>query len=158
MTALFANQRETNFASTVAMIEDVLVELGHFLNECRIERPGTLRAWKIGKGGAEVRISLVEGDDFTHLRVSATVMTPPRTGDRMPLYAHLLRINARLCGAAFAVVSDRVVIVAERSSLDLDRSEVMDLVMRVQRYADEHAGTLVQAYGGTPGAQPDDPT
>ena len=150
MTGLFANQRETNFSSIVSMIEDVLIELGYFLNECRLERPGTLRAWKVGKPPTEVRISLVDGEDFTHLRVSATVMTP-RAGDRATLYGHLLGLNSRMCQAAFALASDRIIIVSERSSLDLDRSEVMDVILRVQRYADEHVEELVQLYGGTPG-------
>jgi hypothetical protein len=152
-TALFANQREVNLTSTVAMIEDVLVELGHFLNQCRDDRDGALRSWKVHKGSAAVRISVIEGDDFTHLRVMAPVMTIAPATDRAALFAHLLGINCELCGAAFALRGDVVMIVAERSTLDLDRSEVMDVVARVQRYADDHDDALVADFGGTLGGE-----
>ena len=150
-SALFANQREVNLASTIAMIEDVLVELGHFLNQCRDDRDGTLRSWKVQKGSAVIRISVLAGDDFTHLRVAAPVMTLGATTDKAALYGHLLESNRTMCGAAFALRGDQVVIISERSTIDLDRSEVMDLVARVQRYADDHDDALVGAYGGTLG-------
>ncbi|MCP4449210.1 MAG: hypothetical protein GY811_28345 [Myxococcales bacterium] len=42
--SLFANEREANLESTVAMVEDVLIDLGHFVNECRAERPGSAQS------------------------------------------------------------------------------------------------------------------
>src|SRR5262245_57369444 len=150
-SGLFANQREVNLASTVAMIEDVLVELGHFLNQCRDDRAGALRSWKVSKGSAVVRISVIEGDDFTHIRVAAPVMVIGATTDRTNLYGHLLEVNRELCGAAFALRGDQVMIISERSTLDLDRSEVMDVIARVQRYADDHDDALVATHGGTIG-------
>src|SRR5512134_2509415 len=110
-SALFANQREVNLASTVAMIEDVLVELGHFLNQCRDDREGSLRSWKVSKGSAVVRISVIEGEDFTHLRVAAPVIVVAPPCDRTALFTHLLEVNRELCGAAFALRGDQVMIV-----------------------------------------------
>jgi hypothetical protein len=150
-SALFANQREVNLTSTIAMVEDVLVELGHFLNQCRDDRDGALRSWRVHKGSATIRISVIEGDDFTHLRVMAPVLTLAAAVDRAALFGHLLEVNRELCGAAFALRGDQVLIVAERSTLDLDRSEVMDVVARVQRYADDHDDALVADFGGTIG-------
>jgi hypothetical protein len=147
-SALFANQREVNLTSTVAMIEDVLVELGHFLNQCRDDRDGAIRSWKVHKGSAVVRISLINGDDFTHLRVAAPVMTLGASTDRAALFGRLLETNRAMCAAGFALQGDQVLIVAERSTLDLDRSEVMDVVARVQRYADDHDDALVTEFGG----------
>jgi hypothetical protein len=151
--ALFANQREVNLTSTVAMIEDVLVELGHFLNECRDDLDGAIRSWKVKKGSAEVRISLVHRDDFTHFRIAAPVMTLGARTDKVALYTHLLELNRELCGAAFALLDDLVLIVAERSTLDLDRSEVMDVVARIQKYADDHDDILAAQYGGARGGE-----
>src|SRR5258706_13451377 len=102
-SALFANQREVNLASAVAMIEDVMVEVGHFLNQCRDDRDGTLRAWKVQKGSALVRISVIEGDGFTHLRVGAPVMSLAATTDKVALFGHLLDVNRTMCGAGFAL-------------------------------------------------------
>jgi hypothetical protein len=146
-SGLFANQREVNLTSTIAMIEDVLVELGYFLNQCRDDRDGAIRSWRIKHGSAHVRISLIAADEFTHLRIEAPVMTIAAETDN-GLFRRLLEINMGLCGAAFGVRGDRVEIVAERSSLDLDRSEVMEIVARVQGYADQHDDALVGEFGG----------
>src|SRR5687768_18137054 len=48
-----------------------------------------------------------------------------------------------LCGAAFATEGDQVLLLAERSTLDLDRSEVLELIKRITTYADEHDDVLV---------------
>lgn len=150
--ALFANQRESNLASTRALVEEILGELGHDAARCRVDAPGALHAWQVRKGSALTRVSLVSRTEFTHLRVSSTVMTADGTVDRAALHAHLLELNAGLCGAAFATEGDRVVLVAERSTLDLDRSEVRELIRRVTTYADDHDDVLVARFGGTLGA------
>jgi len=147
--ALFANQREANLASTVALIEEVLAELGY--GGGRVDDPAALHAWRIQKGSATASIALVARPEFTHLRLSATVMTLDATVDRGALFAHLLELNASLCGNAFALAGDRVLLVAERSTLDLDRSELLDLVRRVTANADQHDDLLVAKFGGAMG-------
>ena len=145
---LFANQRETNLVSTVALVEEVLVELGHPSPDSRIKEPGALHAWRIPKGSSVTRVTLVNRSEFTHLRVCSTVMTLDERVDRGALFAHLLELNTSLCGAAFASDGDRILIVSERSTLDLDRSEISDLISRVTTYSDEHDDVLVARFGG----------
>ena len=53
--ALFANQRETNLASTIALVEEVLGELGHPRRDSRIDDATALHAWQIAKGSAITR-------------------------------------------------------------------------------------------------------
>jgi len=149
--ALFANQRETNLASTVALVEEVLASLGHDPAASRVADTTALHEWHIAKGSANARVVLVSRTEFTHLRVSAIVMTLDDKVDRAALYAHLLEQNAGLCGAAFATEGDRVLVVTERSTLDLDRSEISDLIVRVTTYADDHDDVLVARFGGTMG-------
>jgi hypothetical protein len=148
--ALFANQRETNLASTVVLVDEVLEELGH-KPVPKIELEGALHAWKITHGSASVTIALLARPDFTHVRISAVVMTLDGQVARGALFAHLLALNADLCGNAFALAGDHVLLVAERSTLDLDRSEILDLVRRVTTNADNHDDALVSAFGGTLG-------
>jgi hypothetical protein len=150
-SALFANQRETNLASTVSLVEEALVELGHPAPGSRIEDRSVLHAWRITKGSSISRITLIHRSEFTHLRISSTVMTLDAAVDRAALFAHLLDLNAGLCGAAFATDGDRVLLVGERSTLDLDRSEVLELIRSVTTYADEHDDVLVARFGGTLG-------
>lgn len=147
-SALFANQRETNLASTVALVEDVLAQLGHPAPRSRVDEPGALHAWQIPQGSAITRVALIHRHEFTHLRAYAVVMTVDAKVDRAALHLHLLEQNGTLCGAAFAVAGDQVLLVAERSTLDLDRSEVVDLLRRVTTYADDHDDALVARFGG----------
>ena len=145
--ALFANQRETNLQSTIALIGEVLGELGHNAAASRVDDDH----WRIQQGSAVTRVSLVSRTEFTHLRVASVVMTIDDNVDRPSLYAHLLVLNATLCGAAFALEGDHVLLVSERSTIDLDRSEVRELVRRVTTYADDHDDLLVARFGGKMG-------
>jgi hypothetical protein len=150
-SALFANQRETNLASTLALVEDVLGELGHPPPQSQSKDPQALHAWKIPKGSAVTRVTLINRADFTHLRVCAVVLTMNDKVDRPALYQHLLGLNATLAGAAFAADGDQVLLVSERSTLDLDRSEVLDAIQRVTTMSDDHDDVLVARFGGTLG-------
>lgn len=145
---LFANQREANLASTVALVETVLAELGHPAPDSRVKGGAALHAWRIPKGSATTKVSLIHRSEFSHLRVCSTVMTLDDRVDRLALFGHLLDLNSSMAGAAFATDGDLVLLVGERSTLDLDRSEVMDLIRRVTTYADEHDDVLVARFGG----------
>ncbi|TMQ22088.1 MAG: YbjN domain-containing protein, partial [Deltaproteobacteria bacterium] len=148
--SLFANQRETNLASAVALVEQVLSELGHPPATSQLDDGA--HAWRITQGSAITRITVVQRSAFPHLRVSAIVMTLDAAVDRAALFAHLLELNAGLCGVAFATDGDQVLLVSERSTLDLDHSEVRDAIERVTTYADEHDDVLVARFGGRVGA------
>ncbi|HEY0252163.1 MAG TPA: YbjN domain-containing protein [Kofleriaceae bacterium] len=147
--ALFANQREANLASTIALVEEVLGELGYPADAAR--SGDDRRSWRITKGSATAQITLLDRAQFTHIRVSATVMSLDAAIDRTALFTHLLELNAGLAGAAFATDQDRVLLLAERSTLDLDRSEVRDLILHVTTTADDHDDVLVARFGGTLG-------
>ena len=150
--ALFANQRETNLASTLALVEEVLRELGHDPAASRCTDDSALHAWRIEKGPAAARVSLVARTEFTHLRVAAIVMTVDDKVDRPALHAQLLDRNLDLCGAAFATDRQHVLLVAERTTLDLDRSEIKDAILRVMTYADDFGEMLVGKLGGSIGS------
>lgn len=151
-SGLFANQRETNLASTVALVEAALADLGHSAPASRLKDPTALHAWQIPKGSSITRVTLIHRAEFSHIRVCAIVMTLDRKVDRPSLFAHLLDLNASLCGVAFATAGDQILLVAERSTLDLDRSEVLELIRRVTTYSDEHDDVLVSRFGGRLGA------
>ncbi|HLL21013.1 MAG TPA: YbjN domain-containing protein [Kofleriaceae bacterium] len=148
---LFANQRETNLASTVQLVEAALAELGHPAPDSRTKDATALFAWRIPKGSALTKVALLHRSEFTHIRVCAIVMTLDDKVDRPALHQHLLELNAELCGAAFATHGDHVLLLGERSTLDLDRSEILELIHRVTGYADDHDDVLVARFGGAVG-------
>jgi hypothetical protein len=135
----------------VALVDEALAELGHPTPGSRIAETGALHAWQIPKGSAITRVTLINRAEFTHLRACAVVLTVDAAVDRAALHAHLLELNNALCGAGFATTGDQVLLVAERSTLDLDRSEVLDLIRRVTTYADDHDDVLVARFGGRVG-------
>jgi hypothetical protein len=147
-SALFANQRETNLASTIVLVEEALADLGHSVATSRADEPASLRAWRVHQGSASTTITLLHRTELSHLRVCSAVMTLDDKVDRDSLFAHLLGLNTSLCGAAFALDGDRVLVVSERSTLDLDKSEIVDVIRRVSTCADEHDDVLISRYGG----------
>lgn len=151
-SSLFSNQREANLESITAMIEDVLIELGHVLEKARAQFPECERAWRISKGSATVEIALLKREDDNWLQVSASVMTPgPRT-DTAALWRKLLSLNyERASVACFALRGDTVVIIGQRSTRDLDRGEVITLISTVSDDADDYDDRLVKEFGGRRG-------
>lgn len=150
---LFENTREANVTSTVAMVEDVLIELGHFLNDCREDPlPDGQPSWCVTKGSALVRIHLLERDDAMHLRASSVVMTLREEVDERLLFRRLLSINHEIYGAAFGLVGSQILLSTERTTVDLDRSEVFDLIRRIEDYADYYDDRLVDEFGGILGS------
>ena len=150
-SGLFANQRETNLSSTILLVESALEELGHPAATSRIKDVAALHAWQIPKGSAMTRVMLLDRTEFTHMRVCAVVMTLDARVNRPALHAHLLELNATLSGAAFATSGEQVLLLSERSTLDLDKSEVLEIIRRVSTCADDHDDVLVARFGGTIG-------
>jgi hypothetical protein len=150
---LFENERSANARSCVVMIEDALRELGHDPTSARADTPEGAAGWRFQHGSASVTVQLVPRQDYTHLRVTSPVMSTDSRVDVGKLYRRLLQLNAReVHGVAFAAELDEVQLVAERTTIDLDRGEVLDLIRRVRDYADHYDDLLVDEFGGRLGA------
>lgn len=152
--ALFDNAGEVRQSSTITMVEDVLIALGHFVNDCRVHPDGALARWRIRRGSATIDIAMVRHGDASHLRIASDVVYARPTTDRAALYGDLLARNADLCGVAFAIRGDQVLLVAERSTIDLDRTEVHEMIQRTSDLADEVDDELVKTYAAGLGAPP----
>jgi hypothetical protein len=149
---LFANQQQANLDSTIAMVEDVLIELGHVVEKVRVQFAECERAWRIAKGSATVEIALLARDDAGWLQVSASVMTPGPKTDTASLWRKVLGLNAeRASTSAFALRGDTVVLVGQRGTRDLDRSEVLALIKTISEDADHYDDELVREFGGRRG-------
>jgi hypothetical protein len=152
VSSLFANQREAALASAVALVEQALGERGYIRDATSAADPDASQAWRLVIGSVTTQVTLSHRSAFPHLRVSSVVIALDATADRPALFAHLLDLNASLCGAAFATEGDQVLLVSERSTLDLDLSEVLDILERVTSYAVEYQRALVDRFGGRAGA------
>lgn len=105
----------------------------------------------IRRGSASGSVAVVEDSDEpgVHLlRVTLGLMRVP--DDRTPaFYRHLLKLNHDLQGrAAFSVSTGNVVsLTAARPVMDLDASEVIDLVLWTSDQADRFDDVLLEEYG-----------
>ena len=151
-SGLFENQVEVNLESTTVLIEDVLVELGHVVDKSRVDYPECERAWRISKGSATIEIALLVRDGAGWVQVSASVMTPGAQTDTGALWRKVLQLNAeRPAMASFALRGDTVLLIGQRPTLDLDRSEVLALIETVSTDADRYDDELVREFGGRRG-------
>jgi len=149
--ALFGNKQESNMRSSIKMVETIIADLGLNPTETQVPSPGDERiAWGLMKGSAEIYVSLKQDSGENYIRVSAPVITlPENERDQLRLFRHLLILNAgTVIGAAFGITRDRVIMVTERSTMDLDLSEVRDMINRVGHYADFYDDALVNEFGG----------
>jgi hypothetical protein len=154
-SALFANQRQANLRSSIALIDKVLTELGHGAALVGSSQIDVLAAWQVTHGSASIAIDLINKQPFPHLRVCATVMTlDDRISSRVSATEFLLTENVLLMGAAFALIDNRVLLIAQRSTLDLDYSEIMDITKHVMLTADHYDDILVSRFGGQRGGRP----
>jgi hypothetical protein len=141
--ALFSNKQEANLRSCIRMIEDALTSLGHPPDNSRSESDDDMPAWRVESGGVRVDVHLGITDEKNVLRVMATVATVPPGAGEARIFRKLLELNAdEVKGVAFGLVGNDIVLVSERSTIDLDPSEVEDILRRIEKFAAHYAGVL----------------
>ncbi len=146
------SQSQEDLTHAATLIEDVIRRLGLDPDRVRISVPEPSRGWSLLRGSAAVAVFLRparEGEDSPQLRVVAPIVRVA-SGDPLPMFRMLLELNAGGLGAvSFGLQEDRVVVVAERRTLDLERSEVEFLIHRVGAVGDHYDDELIARFGGT---------
>jgi hypothetical protein len=146
---LFDNKQESNLRSCIQMIEDAIRALGHEPEASRLEVPGMLPAWRVQKGSAHVYIILSARGEENWIRVTAPVLHLDAGSDSAPLFRRLLELNGtQVLGAAFALDKDAVILTVQRSTQDLDQSEVFAMLRHVEEWAERLDKDLVAEFGG----------
>lgn len=146
------DNQQADLARVVDLVETHLKEEGLVPEDVKMKTADGHPAWAFRQGSASVRIHLLPGDkegDAGYFQVVAPVIILPEEG-REKVYERLLSLNAdQLWSCAFAIRQDRVIITADRTTRDLDRSEVIEMIERVAAYADKYDDELVEEFGGT---------
>ena len=144
-----ANKQESKLRSCIKMVEDVIESLGHVPDAARLETGTELPAWRVQKGSAHVYVVFVGREQTTFIKVTASVLNVDATVDRPRLYQHLLELNeSHILGAAFALKGDDVILTVERSTVDLDKSEILAMVSHIEEYVGTYEAKLVAEFGG----------
>ena len=150
--ALFSNKQESNYRACVKMVETVIAELGISVDETRIgssqDSKGEHNGWVIMKGSAEVYVFIYRGENDNFIHVYSPVMTLPER-NLLQLFRRLLDLNGvGQMGVAFGLKGDNVVLSVYRSTTDLDKSEVREMIISVGEHADYYDDILVNEFGG----------
>lgn len=145
-------KQQAELDRVVDLVEAHLKQEGLVPEDVKMKTADGHPAWAFRQGSASVRIHLLPGDkesDYGYFQVVAPVIILP-DNDREKVFERLLALNAdQLWSCAFAVRQDRVIITADRTTRDLDRSEVVEMIERVAAYADKFDDELVEEFGGT---------
>ncbi|MDY0004141.1 MAG: YbjN domain-containing protein [Polyangia bacterium] len=145
-------KKQSDLERIVELIESHLKEEGLVPADVLMKTSDGHPAWAFRQGSASVRIHLLPAEkesDHGYFQVVAPVIILPEEG-REKIFERLLSLNAdQLWSCAFAIRQDRVIITADRTTRDLDRSEVIEMIERVAAYADKFDDELVEEFGGT---------
>ena len=145
-------QSKEDLSRAAALVEDVIRRLGLDPARVSIKVPEPSRGWSLLRRSAAVAVFLRparDGEDSPQLRVVAPIVRIAG-GDPLGLFRTLLELNAAGLGAvAFGLQGDRVVVVAERRTLDLEPAEVEFLIHRVGAVGDHYDDELIARFGGT---------
>ena len=145
-------QSNKDLSRAAALVDDVIRRLGLDPERVAIQVPAPSRGWSLLRGSAAVAIFLRparDGEDSPQLRIVAPILRIA-AGDPLGLFRSLLELNAGGLGAvSFGLQGDRVVVVAERRTLDLEPAEVEYLVQRVGAVGDHYVDELIARFGGT---------
>lgn len=132
----------------IAKIEGVIAKLGVNPKQAEIAHENAIKAYALRRGSAHVLIWLRgDAEEKGHLHVFAPcaklVDSPPSE-----VYRFLLEANLHATqGAAFALYQNQIVVVAQRSTEDLDPSEIEAMVRTVGRLADKYDDLLAERFG-----------
>lgn len=133
----------------VELVESHLKAEGLELEKLRKPSKDGHPYWAFAQGSAAVRIHLIPGPEdrgINYFQVVSPVLVLPEK-NREGLFRELLELNAdHLWMCAFALRGDTVLLTADRTTVDLDRSEVVEMIERVAAYADKFDDELAAKF------------
>jgi len=145
------NEPQSEFNRAVKVVEAVLSGLGLDPNQSRLATTDGSTAFTLLRGSAEVLVFLspAKNDGPNFIRIISPIWRLP-TENQPAVLRKLLEMNARdLFGTAFGLMGDDTVLVSERSTKDMERSEVEEILQNIGAAADYFDDWLVQQFGGT---------
>jgi hypothetical protein len=136
----------------VELVESHLKSEGLELDKVRKPSKDGHPYWAFAQGSAAVRVHLIPGPEergINYFQVVSPVLIVPEQ-NRESLFQELLELNAdQLWMCAFALRGDTVLLTADRTTVDLDKSEVIEMIERVAAYADRLDDELANKFGAT---------
>jgi len=141
---------QEDFERSRRIVESVLRDLGLDPDASRLATTDGATAWTLQRGSAEVLVFLnpARAKSPSFVRFVSPIWRLP-TENQPAIFRKLLEMNALdLFGAAFGLMGEDAVLVSERATRDMDRSEVEELLENIGAAADYFDDWLVTHFGG----------
>lgn len=137
---------------TVALIKRFIEGLGLDPERARVDVPGENNyGWSLMRGSAPM-VVFVRAPRDTETTPMLRVVSPIVKIDALTevaLCRRLLELNGRGLGpCAFGLLDDRVAVIAERRTTDLEPDELSHLIKHVGTIGDHYDDVLVAEFGG----------
>ncbi len=143
-----SEQQKAEMDRVAGLVEQYLEAEGLDLGKVRLESGSGYPAWAFTQGSALVQVHLRPGrtQEVVYFQAVAPVVTLPEE-NREAFFRHLLELNAdELWSCAFAVRQDTVIVTADRTTVDMDLSEIVEMVESVAAYADRFDDELAEEF------------
>jgi hypothetical protein len=136
-------------------VENAIQKIGLDPKKFRGQQAGE---WTLLRGEYSIWIDVWDDpvEQVAYMQVVAPVMEIP---DESPtvLYAELLQLNLQLCGIAFAVHGEKIVLKGTRVADGLDPQEAYAMILLISKYVSNFSPMLLKKYfnNGHPGTPPE---
>jgi hypothetical protein len=143
-----------NLKKYYSTVEQAIIKIGLDPTKFRGEQEGE---WTLHRGEYTIWIDVWNDpvEKVAYLQVVAPVIEIPEESQAV-LFRDLLQINLQLCGIAFSVHGEKVVLKGTRVAEGLDVEEAHAMIMLISKYVSNFSPILLKRYfnGGEPGIPP----
>ncbi|WMX15116.1 MULTISPECIES: YbjN domain-containing protein [unclassified Aureispira] len=143
-----------NLKKYYGIVEQAIEKIGLDPTRFRGEQEGE---WTLHRGEYTIWIDVWNDpiEKVAYLQVVAPVMEIPDESQTV-LFRELLQINLQLCGIAFSVHGEKVVLKGTRVAEGLDVEEAHAMIMLISKYVSNFSPILLKRYfnNGQPGIPP----
>lgn len=104
--------------------------------------------WGLQRGSAQLYIIHSYDLKSSWLQVISPILSLPAQDKRLECYEHMLELNAKgLINCAFGIEEGKICISSDRSTKDLQLSELQDMVLCVSAFADDYDDKIATKFG-----------
>jgi hypothetical protein len=139
---------QTEPEKTTAMIQELLESFGFNPAEHLMSESEGQIVYGLTRGSAQLYIILNNDTAGAWVQVISPILGLPPEDQRLDCYEALLKLNAgSLVNCALGIENDKICIGSDRSTKDIQASELHDMVLCVSKFADDLDDMLAEKYG-----------
>lgn len=110
------------------------------------ENPGRM-VYGLTRGSAKLYVIISYDDQGAWVQVISPILGLPPEGKRLACYEELLKLNAgSLVNCALGIEGEKICISSDRSTKDIQVSELQDMVLCVSKFADDLDNRLSEEF------------